>query len=176
MAERKRAHVDAIVAQWRRERPDLDVAPLGLFGRLFRTAQLADAALAKELVRQGLQAGWFDLLAALRRAGPPYELSPTRLMQATLLSSGGMTKRLDRLVGAGLVERRPDPADRRGTLVRLTRRGKATVDKAVEAHVANEARLLRPLSRADRRELNDLLRKLSAALGEGGGRSRSEPA
>ena len=139
MAKRDADHVDRIVTQWRRERPDLDVAPLGVLGRLFRVAQLADDALAKGVEPFGLQRGWFDLLAALRRAGAPYELNPTELMKATLLSSGGMTKRLDRLVEAGLVERRPDPDDRRGTLVRLTRQGKSTIDKALEAHVATKS-------------------------------------
>jgi DNA-binding MarR family transcriptional regulator len=157
-------HVDRILAQWRRERPDLDVAALGLLARLFRAAQLADEALSEGLVQHDLRSGWFDLLAALRRSGPPYELNPTQLMRATMLSSGGMTKRLDRLVQAGLVERRPDPADRRGTLVRLTRRGKATIDKAVEAHVANEEHLLRPLTPADRSTLDDLLKTLLATL------------
>jgi DNA-binding MarR family transcriptional regulator len=157
-------HIDRIVAQWRRERPDVDVSPLALLGRLFRAAHLADLALASGLDGYGLQPGWFDLLAALRRGGPPYELSPTDLMEATMLSSGGMTKRLDRLVAAGLVERRPDPADRRGTLVRLTRKGRAGIDRALEAHVANEKRLLRPLSAADRRALDRLLRRLLGGL------------
>ena len=143
---RERDHVDEIVAEWRRERPDLDLAPLAVFGRLFRLVDLADATLGDELAPYGLQPGWFDLLAALRRAGTPFELNPTELRRATLLSSGGMTKRLDRMEDAGLVERRPDPADRRGTLVRLTRRGKSVIDRAVESHVANEARLLRSLS------------------------------
>jgi DNA-binding MarR family transcriptional regulator len=160
MADRAPDHVDGILAQWRRERPDLDVTALGLFGRLFRAAHLADGKLAGMLAHHNLQRGWFDVLAALRRAGAPYELNPTQLMRATLLSSGGMTKRLDRLVDAGLVERRPDPADRRGTLVGLTRGGKATVDRALEDHVSNEERLLRSLAPADRRALDDLLRKL----------------
>jgi len=164
MAKPNPDHVDRIVAQWRRERPDLDVAPLGLLGRLFRIAQLADDELAGGVEPFGLQRGWFDLLAALRRAGTPYELNPTQLMEATLLSSGGMTKRLDRLVEAGLVERRPDPDDRRGTLVRLTRRGKTTIDKALEAHVANEDRLLRSLNTTDRRALDALLRTLLAGV------------
>jgi DNA-binding MarR family transcriptional regulator len=159
-------HIDAILAQWRHERPELDVAPIGTFGRLFRTAHLADEALADGIAPHGLQPGWFDLLAALRRSGSPYELNPTTLMQTTLLSSGGMTKRLDRLDEAGLVERRPDPADRRGTLVRLTRRGRTTIDRAVEIHIENEERLLRGLSRADRRRLDDLLRKLLAGIEE----------
>jgi DNA-binding MarR family transcriptional regulator len=157
-------HVDAILAQWQRERPDLDTAALGLFGRLFRIVQLSEAALTQEMRRRDLQVGWFDLLAALRRAGPPYELNPTQLMEATLLTSGGMTKRLDRMAEAGLVERRPDPADRRGTLARLTRRGKAVIDGAIEAHVENEERLLQSLTRGDRRRLDELLRKLVADL------------
>src|SRR6266536_2793684 len=155
MAEPHGDHIDRILAQWQRERPDLDTAAMGLLGRLLRAAQLADTTLAAGLAEHDLQSGWFDLLAALRRAGAPYELNPTRLMRATMLSSGGMTKRLDRLVEAGLVERRPDPTDRRGTLVRLTRKGKMVIDKAVEAHVANEERLLRSLKPADRRTLDN---------------------
>jgi len=157
-------HIDAIVAQWRRERPDLDVRPLGVLGRLFRVAQLADAELSKGLSDYGLQPGWFDLLAALRRAGRPYELNPTELMRTTMLSSGGMTKRLDRMAEAGLVERRPDPKDRRGTLVGLTAKGQSVVDDAIATHLANEARLLRALSPTDRRTLDRLLRALLADL------------
>ena len=157
-------HVDRIVAQWRRERPELDVGPLALLGRLLRYARLADDALAEGVQPFGLQRGWFDLLAALRRAGAPYELNPTQLIEATLLSSGGMTKRLDRLAESGLVKRRPDPNDRRGTLVRLTPRGKATIDKALDAHVANEEELLGSLSATDRRTLDSLLRTLLAQV------------
>jgi DNA-binding MarR family transcriptional regulator len=157
-------HIDRIIAQWRRERPDLNTEPMETLGRLFRTAYLADAALTKPLSGYGVQPGWFDLLAALRRAGAPYELNPTTLRHATMLSSGGMTKRLDRLAGAGLIERRPDPADRRGTLVRLTRKGKTLIDKAVETHLANEKRLLVALEPDDQRTLDHLLRALLASL------------
>jgi DNA-binding MarR family transcriptional regulator len=157
-------HIDAIVDQWRRERPELDVEALALVGRLFRVVQLADAELAAPLRERGLESGWFDLLAALRRAGPRHELNPTQLMAATMLSSGGMTKRIDRLVEAGLVERRADPHDRRGTLVRLTRRGKRIADAALERHVAGEQRVLSALSQAERRTLDKLLRKLLAGL------------
>ncbi|MBV8258381.1 MAG: MarR family transcriptional regulator [Actinobacteria bacterium] len=157
-------HVDSIVEAWRRERPELHVTALGQLARLFRTAHLADLALVERLAEHGLQPGWFDLLAALRRAGKPYELKPTELMRATMLSSGGMTKRLDRLVDAGLVERRPDPDDRRGTLVRLTADGLRTIDSAVETHAENEERLLSALDPAERKRLDGLLRKLLAAL------------
>lgn len=157
-------HLDTIVAQWRRERPDLDVSALALLGRLFRFAHLADAALAHWLARYDIQPGWLDLLAALRRAGPPYELNPTELMRTTLLSSGGMTKRLDRLTEQRLITRRPDPSDRRGTLVRLSRRGKALIDEAIEAHIRNEERLLADLSDSERRRLDSLLRKLLDSL------------
>lgn len=156
--------MDEIAAAWDRERPDIDTAPLVLFGRLFRAAALADARLAEELVGRDLQSGWFDLLAALRRAGEPFELNPTQLMRATMLSSGGMTKRLDRLVEVGLVERRPDPTDRRGTLVRLTARGRAAIDEALPAHVENEERLLAPLTPTERTRLDSLLRKLLTDL------------
>jgi DNA-binding MarR family transcriptional regulator len=164
VAVRSRDRIDVIVEQWRRERPDLDVAALALVGRLFRVVELAGTELANPLRAHGLDSGWFDLIAGLRRAGPPYELHPTDLMTTTMLSSGGMTKRIDRLVEAGLVQRRADPGDRRATLVRLTPRGKRTADAALETHLAGEERLLAALSQAERRTLDELLRKLLAAL------------
>ena len=164
MAARPRDHLDAIAEQWRHERPDLDVAALALVGRLFRVVDLVGTELAGPLRAHGLESGWFDLIAALRRAGPPYELHPTDLMATTMLSSGGMTKRIDRLVDAGLVQRRADPGDRRATLVRLTPRGKRTADAALETHLAGEERLLAALNGAERRSLDAVLRKLLAAL------------
>jgi DNA-binding MarR family transcriptional regulator len=157
--------IDKVLDQWRRERPDLNPAALGLMGRLFGTVELADEELTAGLAGHDLQPGWFDLLAALRRAGAPYELTPTELMGTTMLSSGGITKRLDRLEQAGLVERRPDPGDRRGTRVRLTRRGLRVTDRAVETQMANAERLFRSLTRAERRTLDALLRKLVSDLG-----------
>lgn len=159
--------VDVLLTQWRRERPDVDVASLGVMARLFRAAHLADAALAESLAAHDLQPGWFDLLAALRRAGAPYELNPTELMRSTMLSSGGMTKRLDRMTEAGLIERRPDPNDRRGTLVKLTRTGKAAIDRALPAHAANEDDLLAPLSKGERQALDRALRRLLTGLENG---------
>jgi DNA-binding MarR family transcriptional regulator len=157
-------HIDRIVEQWRIERPDLNTWPMAVLGRLFRAEHLSDSVLSDALAPHGLQPGWFDLLAALRRAGAPYELNPTELTRATMLSSGGTTKRLDRLVAAGLVERRADPGDRRGTLVRLTRPGKRVIDRAVESHLHNEARLLRSFTPAEQRTLDDLLRRLLQEL------------
>jgi DNA-binding MarR family transcriptional regulator len=157
-------HMEAIGEAWQRERPDVDVAALVLLGRLLRAAALADAELARGLSAHHLQPGWFDLLAALRRAGPPYVLRPGELMRATMLSSAGMTKRLDRLVDAGLVERRPDPDDRRGTQVLLTAAGRRTIDDALPVHVANEERLLARLSEREQRTLGKLLEKLLAPL------------
>lgn len=156
--------IDAIEDAWRRERPDVDVGPLVLFGRLFRAVVLADARLTAGLAEYDLQPGWFDLLAALRRAGKPYQLNPTQLSQATMLSSAGMTKRLDRMAAAGLIKRHPDQSDRRGTLVRLTPRGRKTIDAALPVHVANEARLLDGLNPQERRSLDALLRKLLVDL------------
>lgn len=157
-------HVDGIVESWRRERPDLDVAALALLARLFRTAHLADTALAQQLAGHELDRGWFDVLATLRRAGSPYALNPTQLMRTMMLSSGGMTKRLDRLAEAGLIERVADPNDRRGTLVKLTRRGKTTIDRLLPVHLSNEEQLLAPLSPKQQRTLDDLLRALLANL------------
>ena len=157
-------HIDEILAQWRRERPDLDPSPIGVFGRLSRADRLIDTALAAGITPHGLQPGWFDLLAALRRQGAPYELTPTRLTEATLLSSGGTTKRLDRLAEAGLIERLPDPHDRRGTLVRLTRQGKRVIDRALQIHLENERRLLQVFSRDEQRTFERLLRTLLDGL------------
>jgi DNA-binding MarR family transcriptional regulator len=169
MPEDDNAHIAGILAQWHRERPDLEVAPMGLFGRLFLAVRRAESALSDGLAHHGLQPGWFDLLAALRRSGPRGELRPSDLTRATMLSSGGTTKRLDRLAEAGLVERRPDPVDRRGTIVRLTPRGRRVIDAAVRTHVENETRLLRSFTASERRALDDLLGRLLDEL------ERAEP-
>lgn len=160
MADATTDPIDRLIAQWRAERPDLDVAPMGLVGRVLRVARIADRAIEQQLAEHGLQPGWFDLLSALRRAGAPYRLTPGQLSASLMLSTGGMTKRLDRMAAAGLIERRPDPTDRRGALVGLTARGRRTIDAAVTDHVANEARLLQRLTTAERRQLEALLRKL----------------
>lgn len=156
--------IDVLLDQWRRERPDLDPAPMGLVGRLLRVARAADRAVGEGLADQGLRPGWFDVLSALRRAGAPYELTPGALATAVMLSTGGMTKRLDQMEDAGLIARSPDPRDRRGLLIGLTAKGRRSVDRALEAHLANEERLLSGLSGAERRRLDALLRKLGAGV------------
>ena len=156
---------DLAAAQWARERPDLRTLPMTLFGRLNEAAERVMREHINPLFAgAGLQAGEFDVLATLRRSGVPYQLSPTRLYEATMISSGGMTDRLDRLERAGLVVRRPDPRDRRGKLIVLTDRGKRLVDETLARHVANEERLLLSLTRAEQETLSALLGKLIAAL------------
>lgn len=137
---------------------------MAVFARLARLAALAGPAIEAGLAPFGLKVGEFDVLASLRRAGAPHELTPTNLGRQLLLSSGAMTNRLDRLEAAGLVSRRPDPSDRRGVLVGLTDLGLQTVDAAVEEHLANEVRLLGALAGRDRGALDRILRTLLAAL------------
>lgn len=161
---RVRDAVDEILEQWRRERPDLDLAPMALIGRLGRVARLLERQVETELGEHGLGLGEFDVLAALRRAGPPHRLTPTHLFRTLMLSSGAMTNRLDRLEKAGLVARHDDPDDRRGVLVGLTAKGLRAVDAAVTDHVANEARLVAGLARKEREQLDALLAKLLASL------------
>lgn len=164
MAESAADRVDLVVEQWRRARPDLDTTPFEVLGRLMRAAQLIDRRVAAVLEQHGLEEGWFDLLSTLRRAGEPFELSPTQLMEATVLTSGGMTKRLDRLEAAGLVRRAPNPEDRRGVKVRLTAKGRRLADRAIEAHLENEAGLIAHLGSSDRHQLEELLRRLLVGL------------
>jgi DNA-binding MarR family transcriptional regulator len=153
--------VDRIVDAWARERPDLDVAPLQVLSRVDRLARHLDRARRTAFTASGLEPWEFDVLAALRRAGAPYQLSPKDLLQQTLVSSGTMTNRIDRLVERRLVERRADPHDGRGVLVVMTTQGQEQVDAAMTVLVADEAEMLAGLSRADQERLSALLRKLS---------------
>ena len=153
------------IEQWRRERPDLDVSPMGVIGRLNEASTLiARDRLAPVFARFGLQAGEFDVLATLRRSGAPHALTPTELYEATMVTSGAMTARLDRLEKAGLIQRAPHPSDRRGIVVQLTAKGLALVDTALAAHVANEHEILAGLTDAERETLAKLLEKLIVSL------------
>jgi DNA-binding MarR family transcriptional regulator len=157
-----RDEVDELVAQWGAERPDLDVEPLQVLSRLSRLARHLDRARTAAFASHGLQSWAFDVLSALRRQGSPYQLSPGALLRATLVTSGTMTNRIDRLAGAGLVSRSPDPQDKRGVLVSLTERGRAAVDAALEDLLRSERELLTGLDGEQRRELAGLLRILLA--------------
>lgn len=153
------------IDQWKRERPDLDVSPMGVLGRLNEASSLiARDRLAPLFARFGLQAGEFDVLATLRRSGSPYALTPTALYEATMVTSGAMTNRLDRLEKAGLILRGPHPNDRRGIVVQLTEKGLALIDEALTAHVANEHEILAGLSDAERETLSRLLEKLIGSV------------
>ena len=157
----KSDEVDRIVEAWSRERPDLDFAPLQVLSRVGRLAKHLDRARRAAFGASGLESWDFDVLSALRRAGAPYELSPKALIQQTLVSSGTMTNRIDRLVERTLVERRTDPSDGRGVLVSLTGEGRQRVDTAISALVAAETIVLENLAPLDQDRLASLLRKLS---------------
>ena len=156
-------HVDRILAQWNRERPDLDVEPMGLLGRIARLRTHLAREIEKALAAHGLNSASFDVLATLRRSGPPYRLSPGDLIATTMVSSGTMTNRLDQLEKAGLIERSHNPDDRRGVIIALTPKGLALVDAAVTDHVENQHKLLDGLDAQERAALDALLRKF---LGE----------
>lgn len=157
-------HVSSILAQWAAERPDLDVSPMGVFGRISRLSLILEKKLEAVFAQVGLNSWSFDMLATLRRAGAPYRLSPTDLFRSMMVTSGTMTNRIDRLEKKGLVRRIPDPEDRRGILVELTEQGRELIDSTLPLHVANEARLLESLSTAEQHILAELLRKWLASL------------
>ena len=154
--------VDDIVARWRAERPDLDVAPLQVLSRVSRLARHLDRARRAAFAAHGLETWEFDVLSALRRQGRPYQLSPGSLLRATLVTSGTMTNRIDRLEASGLVRRRQDPQDKRGVLVELTSDGIRRVDAAVADLLDRERGLLAGLAADQREELAGLLRVLLA--------------
>ncbi len=167
-------HVAAILAEWGAERPDLDVTAVGVFGRISRIEQYKSAVLAGVYQRHRVDSGEYDVLAALRRAGSPYRLTPSQLYRSLLVTSATMTERLDRLERRRLVRRRPNPADRRSVQVELTARGRTIIDAAASDLVAVETALLDGLSRQEVATLATLLTKLSAHL-EQGDRDRSMP-
>jgi DNA-binding MarR family transcriptional regulator len=153
-----RDETDGLLEAWHRERPDLDVAPLAVLSRVTRLARHLDRERRAAFAEHGLEAYEFDVLSALRRAGPPYELTPGQLVRQTLVGSGTTTNRLDRLEARGLLERRPDPEDGRARRVSLTDRGRDRVDAAVADLLERERRLLGDLSGEDRESLARLLR------------------
>jgi DNA-binding MarR family transcriptional regulator len=161
-----RDEVDRLIEAWRRERPDLDVAPMEVLSRVSRLARHLDRARSQAFETHGLESWEFDVLAALRRAGKPYQLSPGRLLKETLVTSGTMTNRVDRLTARGLVERLPDPGDRRGVLVQLTDTGRDSVDAAMADLLAHERTLLGGISDRDQQKIARVLRELVAPFDE----------
>lgn len=167
MVEPGRDEVDDLVDAWARERADLDLEPVAVFSRISRLSRHLDLARRRAFAAHDIESWEFDVLAALRRAGSPYELSPGRLIRETLVTSGTMTNRVDRLAARGLVERTPDPEDRRGVIVRLTPEGAACVDGAFEALLDAERDLLAGLPSRDQARLAVLLRTLLAPFAGG---------
>lgn len=161
--------IDRILAQWRRERPDLDVAQMGVIGRVGRLRNRLSAEHERVFKKYDLSPASFDVLATLRRSGPPYALSPSDLIDWTMVTSGTMTNRLDKLEKAGLVTRKRNPDDGRGFVIALTDQGFELIDAAVTDHVANQHRMLEGLSRDEREQLDGLLRKWLAAMNSDSG-------
>ena len=159
--------VAEIQREWRRERPDLDPSPQGVIGRLHRVALELTERLVAVYEQFGLSEGEFDVLATLRRAGAPYERAAGELADHTLVTTGGLTKRVDRLAARGLVERRVEASDARKRLVRLTPGGRDLIDRAITAHLANEHRILDELGRTDAAALEPILTRWLRVLDAG---------
>ena len=164
MSDKTPDDIDRIVAQWNRERPDLDVAPMALIGRLGRLREKIAREQEKVFASFGLNSAGFDVLATLRRNGAPYALSPGALMASMMITSGTVTNRIDQLEKAGLVSREPNPDDGRSMIVALTAQGLRLIDEAVTAHVENQHRLVAHLSAQERAVFNDLARAFLARL------------
>ena len=159
-------HVDLVLQQWAAERPDLDVSPMGVVGRVSRAAQLIGGELRHTFAAHGLDGASFDVLATLRRSGPPYRLTPKALTRSSMVTSGAVSQRLDRLESRGLVARAPSEADGRGVVVTLTDEGRRLVDEALPDHLGTEERLLASLTASEREVLAGALRKLLESLGD----------
>jgi DNA-binding MarR family transcriptional regulator len=157
-------HVDGVLAEWRKEQPALDTSPVAVVARIGRAASLLDRGLNANFARYGITRTDWDALASLRRVGAPYQRTPTALYRALMRTSGGVTHIVDRLEQRDLVERVPDPDDRRGLLVRLTRKGRALVERAGPSHLDTERHMLAPLTKQEQTELARLLRKLLIGL------------
>ena len=157
-------HVDRLRAQWSRELPDLDTEPMAILGRIYRISNLVRPGIEATFAGFGLDRGEFDVISTLRRSGPPYRLTPTELYRQLMISSGGLTHRLDRLEKAGLVRREKSPDDGRSFLVALTEEGLARAEAAFRADMADEMSLLERMPARRRRILADLLRELALAV------------
>lgn len=157
-------HVDKILTQWQQERPDLNVAPMGTLGRLKRLNQSLMRRMEQTWAAYGLNDSSFDVLATLRREGPPYALSPSDLMASTMVTSGTMTHRLQQLEKAELIERVKNPADGRGFLISLSEKGFALIDEAIAAHVETQAELVSGLSDKQRAQLDALLKQFLSSV------------
>ena len=164
MAGSERDAVDVILDQWSAERPDVDVSAIAVIGRISRLEKRLAAELARVFALHGLEGWEYDVLATLRRSGAPFELTVGELLESMMLASGTISHRIDRLAGRGLVERRADPSDGRVVRVRLTRAGRALVDRTIVDHAANETRLLSGLSQREREQLAALLRRLHVTV------------
>jgi DNA-binding MarR family transcriptional regulator len=158
--------VDEVLAQWARERPDVDVWPMGVVGRVGRLHRLLDRGLREFFAQHGLENSEFDVLATLRRSGAPYELTAGDLLKAAMVTSGAITNRIDRMEAKGLVERIRDTDDRRSVRIRLTKRGLELIDELIPLHVENETRMLAGLPREAHDDLAALLRTLLESLGD----------
>lgn len=160
-------HVDLLLAQWGERRPDLDVSPMAVIGRLKRLARLIETELRRTFAEHGLDPASFDVLATLRRSPPPHLLTPAELMRSAMVTSGAVSQRLDRLEERGLVTRSPSPTDGRVVQVALTAEGRALIDRALPDHLATEERLLTALAPDRRDALAGTLRELLESLGDG---------
>ena len=156
--------VDRILEQWGRVRPDLDVTPMGLTGRLKRIARILDREMEPVFAEHGLNLASFDVLATLLRSGEPFQLSPGELIENTMVTSGTMTNRIDQLVKAGLVERVPNPEDGRSVHIALTKKGRRVIDRAIEDHVQNLHRLTEGIGDTEFKRLDRLLQGYLDAL------------
>jgi DNA-binding MarR family transcriptional regulator len=159
-------YVDQLIAQWHRQRPAIDVAPMGVIGRISRLSRLLERQIEELFAAHGLKGGRFDVLAALVRAGEPHRLTPTQLYNSLLVSSGAITNRIDRLVDEGLVTRGSHASDRRSLPVQLTEAGRERFDETLMAHVKNEEQLLAALDHRERELLAQILRRWLIALGD----------
>ncbi|MFI1970623.1 MarR family transcriptional regulator [Streptomyces cinnamoneus] len=161
-------HVDHVLEQWAQRRPDLDVSPMAVIGRLQRLSLLVGSELRRTFAAHDLDAASFDVLATLRRSEAPHRLTPAELMRSAMVTSGAITQRLDRLEARGLVTRTPSESDGRSVLVSLTDEGQDLIDRALPDHIATENRLLAALSPAQRAAVADTLRDVLESLGDTG--------